>query len=192
MLICLELCCHMPICFDLCSLHALYYFPCACALHAMFVCLDLGYVCHAICYCSPFVSFVSLPCVLAYCFGSDLDPLVLILIYTPWSISKGLDHPYLRVYACLLICFMLMFASLVLGFVTFDALSGFVVMWLHLRPCLGVSTWEASPDAGSLCAYLCPLPFCAMICLPCLFAPPVGFLCIFTRLLTCPCMNLAY
>ena len=31
----------------------------------------------------------------------------------------------------------------------------------------------------------------AMLCLLCLFVPPVGFLCIFTRLLTCPCMNLA-
>ena len=30
-----------------------------------------------------------------------------------------------------------------------------------------------------------------MLCLPCLFVPPVGFLCIFTRLLTCSCMSLA-
>ena len=51
------------------------YIPCACALHAMFVCLDLGYVCHV----------------------------------------------------CLLLCFMLVLASLVLGFATLDTLSGFVV-----------------------------------------------------------------
>ena len=31
-------------CLDPCSLYALYYLPCACALYAMFVCLDLGYV----------------------------------------------------------------------------------------------------------------------------------------------------
>ena len=31
-------------------------FPCACALYAMFMCLDLGYVCHAMCYCSPFIT----------------------------------------------------------------------------------------------------------------------------------------
>ena len=31
-----------------------------------------------------------------------------------------------------------------------------------------------------------------MLCLPCLFVPPVGFLCIFTCLLTCSCMSLAY
>ena len=55
-LICLDLCFHMLVCLDLCSLHALCYRLCACALHAMFVCLDLDYVCHAICYCSPFVT----------------------------------------------------------------------------------------------------------------------------------------
>ena len=32
------------------------YIPCACAIHAMFVCLDLGYICHAMCYCSPFIA----------------------------------------------------------------------------------------------------------------------------------------
>ena len=62
---CLDLCFHMPVCLDLCFLHALYYLPCAYALHAMFVCLDLGYVCHVMGYCSPFVAFVSLSCVLA-------------------------------------------------------------------------------------------------------------------------------
>ena len=38
-----------------------------------------------------------------------------------------------------------------------------------------------------------PFPFLLsmMICLPCLFAPPIGFLCFFTHLLTCPCMSLA-
>ena len=54
--ICLCICFQMPLCLDLCSLHALFYIPCSCALHAMFVCLDLGYICHAMCYCSPFVA----------------------------------------------------------------------------------------------------------------------------------------
>ena len=63
--LCLDLCFHMPMCLDLCSLQALYYLPCACVLHAMFVCLDLGYVCHAMCYCSPFVAFVYFSYVLA-------------------------------------------------------------------------------------------------------------------------------
>ena len=74
--------------------------------------------------------------------------MVFVIIQTPWPISKGLDHPILHVYACLLLCFMLVLASLVLSFAMLDALSGFVVAWLHLmpmRPCLGVTTWEASP-----------------------------------------------
>ena len=54
--ICLDLCFHMPMCFDLCSLHAFFHLPCACALHAMFMCLDLGYVCYAMCYRSLFVA----------------------------------------------------------------------------------------------------------------------------------------
>ena len=36
-----------------------------------------------------------------------------------------------------------------------------------------------------------PFPLRAMLCLPCLFMPPVGFLCIFTYFLTCSCMSLA-
>ena len=52
--ICLDLCFHMLVCLDLCSLHVLCYLPCDCALHAIFMCLGLSYVCHAMCYCSPF------------------------------------------------------------------------------------------------------------------------------------------
>ena len=63
--LCLDLCFRMLVHMDLCSLHALCYLPCACVLHAMFVCLDLGYVCHAMCYCSPFVHFYRISCVLA-------------------------------------------------------------------------------------------------------------------------------
>ena len=53
---CLDLCFHILVCLDLCSLNALCYLPCACTLHAMFVCLDLGYVCCAMCNSSPFVT----------------------------------------------------------------------------------------------------------------------------------------
>ena len=51
---------------------------------------------------------------------------------------------------------MLVLASLVLGFAMLDTLRGLDLVWLHLtpmRPCLGVTTWDASPDAGLLCAY---------------------------------------
>jgi len=43
---------------------------------------------------------------------------------------------------------MLVLASLDLGFATLDALSGFVVVWLHsmpIRPSLDVNTWDALP-----------------------------------------------
>ena len=124
---CLDLCSHMSMYLDLCSLHALCYLPCACALHAMFVCLDLSYVCHAMCYCSPFVPFIAFSYVLAYWFGPDLDPMVFVIILHQGPHQNGLDHPYFHVYACLLLCFMLMLASLVLGFTTLDALGR---LWL--------------------------------------------------------------
>ena len=88
---------------------------------------------------------------------------------------------------------MLVLAFLVLGFATLDTLSRFVVVWLHLtltRPCLDVTTWDASPWCWLLCACLSSFPLRVMICLPCLFMPLVGFLCIFTNLLTCSCMSL--
>ena len=89
---------------------------------------------------------------------------------------------------------LLVLVSLVLGFATFDTLNGFVVVWLHLtptRPCLDVTIWDPSPQCRLLCAYLSLFLLRAMICLPCLFVPPVGFICIFARLLTYPCMSLA-
>ena len=66
---------------------------------------------------------------------------------------KGFGSSYLHVYVCLLLCLMLVLASLVLGFATFDTLSEYVVVWLHSMPrrlCLDVTTWEASPDVGLL------------------------------------------
>ena len=61
---------------------------------------------------------------------------------------------------------MLVLASLVLGFATFGALSGFVVVWLHLlpmRPYLDVAIWDASPWYWLLHAHLSPFPFHATI-----------------------------
>ena len=74
--------------------------------------------------------------------------MVFVIICIPWPILKGLDHLYLHVYVCLLLCFMLVLASLVQGFATLDTFSGFVVMRLHpmpMRPCLDVTIWDASP-----------------------------------------------
>jgi len=60
--------------------------------------------------------------------------------------SKGFGSPYLHVYACLFLRFMLLLASLVLGFATYYGLSGYVDVWLRptpMRPCLGVTAWDA-------------------------------------------------
>ena len=84
--------------------------------------------------------------------------MVFVTIHTPWPISKGLDRPYLHVYACLFLCFMLVLAFLVLGFATLDTLSRFVVVWLcsmPMRPCLNVTIWEM-PVASCI-----PFPFSA-------------------------------
>ena len=56
MLICVDRCAYMLICLNLCSLHALCHHLCACVLHAMFMCLGLDLVCHAMCFYSPFVT----------------------------------------------------------------------------------------------------------------------------------------
>ena len=116
--------------------------------------------CHVL--LQPFCRFVFLSCVLAKWFGLDLDLVVFVIIRTPWPISKGLDHPYLHVYACLLLYFMFVLASLVLGFAVLDALRGLDLGWLYLTPirlCSDVTIQEASPNAG--CS-LCTLPFSAL------------------------------
>ena len=148
----------MPICLDLCFSHAyvlgsmfstcfMLSSMCLCAPCHVFVprsrlCLS----CHVL--LQPFCRFVFLSCVLVYRFEPNLDPMVFVIVHTPWPTSKGLDHSYLHVYACLLLCFMLVLASLVLGFAMLDTLSGFVVVWIHptpIRPCLDVTNQGASP-----------------------------------------------
>ena len=181
MLICLDLCSFMLVCLDPCSMCFMppsmcLYVPCCDYVLRLRLCLS----CHVL--LQPFCCSTFLSCVLAYWFGPDLDPMVFVIVHTPWPILKGFTNPILHVYACLLLCFMLVLASLVLRFATFDTLSGFVVMWLHpmpMRPCSDIT----------IQGYITMMPI-AMICLPCLFAPPVGFLCILTRLLTCPCISL--
>ena len=137
------------------------------------LCLNLGYVCHAMCYCTSFVPFIAFSCVLAYWFRPDLDPMVFVIVHTPWPTSKGLDHPIfacLCLLACLLLCFMLVLASLDLGFAMLDAFSRFVVVWLHptpMRHFLGVTIWEASPWCQVAPCIPFPFPLRAMLCLPC-------------------------
>ena len=139
--ICLCLCFHMLVCLDLCFLHVSCYFPCACVLYAMFVRLDLGYVC-----CAKFFLALLLLYLSFLCFGllvrTRSRPYGGGPHYTLVHI-KGFGSPILHVYACLLLCFMLVLASLVLGFATLDTLSGRVVVWLHptpMRPYLDATT----------------------------------------------------
>ena len=94
------------------------------------------------------------------------------MVRTRWSTPRHTSRvwitPILHVYARLLLCFMLVLASLVLGFAMFDALGGFVVVRLHptpMRPCLGVTSWDASLRCRLLRAYLSPFSLHAMIML---------------------------
>ena len=142
-----------------------------------------------------FYRFVFLSCVLAYWFGPDLDPMVFVIVHRPWPTLKGLDHSYLHIYACLLLCFMNALAFLVLGFATLDALSRFsgCVVTSNAHEALSRCNHFGihHHDAGR---FVRTLPFFHSawgLCLPCLFVPPVRFLCIFTRLLICPCISLA-
>ena len=123
--------------------------------------------CFMPCLCAQAQTFFVMPCaIIALLFHlsyflvfwpNGSDP-----IQTLWSLSssmyhgpyqKGLDHSYLHVYACLLLCFMLVLASLVLGFTMFGAFRELNLVWLHpmpMRLCSDVTIWEASPNAGLL------------------------------------------
>ena len=121
------------------------------------------------------------------------------LCHRPYTLAhiKWFGSPYLHVYAYCLLCFTLVLASLVLGFTMLDALSEFVVVWLHptpTRPCLDVTIWDASTRCRLLHAYLSPFPFsCDDVLAKLVHATRrlVGFICILACLLTCSCMSLA-
>ena len=58
-------------------------------------------VCHAMCYCNPFVPFITFSYVLAFWFELDLGHMVFVIGHTLWPISKGLDHLFfMSVLAC--------------------------------------------------------------------------------------------
>ena len=116
--------------------------------------------------------------------------MIFVIVRTPWPTSKGLDHPYLHVYACSLLWFMLVLASLVLRFATLDALSGFVI---------ASDAYEAVFGCNHL---VCISMMLVASCIPFPFPVPCDgmltmlvyvsrWLYMQTRLLTCPCMSLA-
>ena len=57
--------------------------------------------------------------------------MVFVIVHSLRPTSKGLDHPYLHVYACLLLCFMFVLASLILAFAMSSALHKLDLVWLH-------------------------------------------------------------
>ena len=148
MLICLDLGFHMPMCLDLCSLHALCHLPCACALHAMLMCLGLDFFVMPCAIVALVCSFYRIFLCSGLLVWNQSRPYG--LRHCPYTLAhiKGFGSPIFHVCACLLLCFMLVLASLILGYATFGTLSGFVVVWLHLtpmRPCLDVAIWDTSP-----------------------------------------------
>ena len=183
----------MLMCMFLCLLVLIYVFTCfilssMCLCAPCHVCVPrprLCLSCHVLLqlFCSFYrIFFVFWP--------NGQDP-----IQTLWSLSspihqcphqKSSDHSYLHVYACLLLCFMLVLASLVLGFAMLGTLRRLDLVWLHptpMRPCSDVTIQEASPDAGLLRVY------------PSLFAPHDAMLTMFvcaTHWLSMHLYTLAY
>ena len=161
--ICLDLCFQMLVCLDLCSLHALCHHPRACALHSMFVCLDLGFVCHAMCYCSPLL-LLSLFLVF---WSIGLDP-----ISTLWSWSSSTHRgpyqrvsitPILHVYARLLLCFI---------FHVSLSSSRLCHIWCPLKVCSCAVTSDAH-EALCGCNHLGGISGCWVAsCIPFLFSTP--------------------
>ena len=110
----------------------------------------------------------------------------------------------MHVYACLLLCFMSMFASLDLGFDMFLCPLWASACWslgslarmIISNPLVALfgcnHLWERIP-VMSVCSMHTLSLLHAMICLPCLLVPPVWLsllFYIFARLPTCPCMIL--
>ena len=166
---------------------------CSCAPCHVFVLIPrLCLSCYVL--LQPFYRFTFLSCVLDMWLESDLYPMVFVIIHIPWPISEGLDH----LFACLcLLASMLYLPCQPLQFLALLCLmplAGYICVVTFdthkaLFGCNQLGGIFVMPIA--LCI---PLPFLLrmMICLPCLFVPPVGCLHIFTRLLPCLCMSLVY
>ena len=114
-------------------LYGLCHLPCACALHAMFVSLGLDLfvmpcaIIALLSLCLSFLCFALMVRTRSRPYGLCHHP------YTSANIN-GFGSPYLHVYVCLLLCFILVLASFVLGFSMLDTRSGFAVVWLHSMP----------------------------------------------------------
>ena len=131
---------YMFACMFLCLYVQIYVFTCLCAwiyvlymlyasfswvcvLYATFVCLDLDFVIVAL--LSLYLSFLRFG-LLVWTRSRSYG-----LCHCPYTLAhiKWFGSPILHVYDCLLLYFMLVLASLVLGFAMLDAFSGHVVVW---------------------------------------------------------------
>ena len=106
--------------------------------------------------------------------GVDLDPVVQAYIHIPRPILKGLDHFLcMSMFACLLLCFFSILASLDLGLAMLCAPRGFACMVTSFPPRvhLDVTTCEIHlRGVGALDSHFSSLrPM--LICLPCLLCP---------------------
>ena len=105
----------------------LYLDLCVYVLCAMLVC---SYLCWLLCHVPPLISlFLAF---WSFQWGVDIAPMVQAYIHTPIPILKGLDQLLcMSVFACLLLCFISILASLDLSFAILCALCGLVLVWLH-------------------------------------------------------------
>ena len=148
-----------------------------------------------------------MPCAIVALLSLYLSFLFFGLSVWTWSRPYGLcHHSYTKahikgfgspIFACLCLLDSMLYACVSLSS------SRLCHVWCPLQawPCVVTSDahealFRCNHLGGiSRCrvALCVPFPFLlrAMLCLPCLFVPPVGFLCIFTRLLTCSCISLA-
>ena len=153
---------------------------CVYVLRAMLVCFDLCWLlCHVL--LKLFHPLISLFLVFwPFRQGVDLDPMVQAYIHTPRPILKSLDNFLcMSMFACFLLCFISMLASLNLGFATLCALYGLVlvdpqrhqlsvVASILPKACLGVTTCETHLRGVRVLDTHFSLLFAMLICLPCL------------------------
>ena len=180
---------------------------CVYVLRAMLVCLDLCWLlCHVL--LKLFHPLISLFLAFwPFWQGVDLGPMVQAYIHTPRPILKSLDNFLcMSMFACFLLCFISMLASLNLGFATLCALYGLVlvdpqshqlsvVASILPKASLGVTTCETHLrgvgvlDTHFFFSALCDVDMLVLLAL----CHPFGFLCFFVSfacLLTYSCMSL--
>ena len=150
---------YMFTCMFLCLYVQIYVLTCLCAwIYVLYMPYAIFHVlgCSMPCSRAQTQAMFVIPCVIVALLSLYLSFLCFGLMVETRSRPYGLcHHPYTlahikgfgsTLFACL--CLMLVLASLVHGFATLDALSGFVVVWLRpmpIRPCLDMTIQNASP-----------------------------------------------